>query len=163
MKFVDVPDSQRINREPDNRIVILADGKIMQEDAMIKQIELLQYKIKNDEKLGQYSIITALIDTTQGTIEILYDEGYRGDDVLNESANMLIQNLGLSGLILRSLISLKNQLEKKLKSKNYHYKLSADDHKSKCALCDDDSSYYCNMNDLYYCEKHVVGHDENET
>ena len=32
MKFVDVPDSQRIKREPDNRIVILADGKIMQED-----------------------------------------------------------------------------------------------------------------------------------
>ena len=33
----------------------------------------------------------------------------------------------------------------------------------KCALCDDGISYYCNMNDLYYCEKHVVGHDENET
>ena len=112
MKFVDVPDSQRIKREPDNRIVILADGKIMQDDVVIKQIELLQYNIKNDEKLGQYSIITALIDTSQGTIEILYDEGHRGDDALNESANMLIQNLGLSGLILRSLISLKNQLEK---------------------------------------------------
>ena len=50
-----------------------------------------------------------------------------------------------------------------MKSKNYHYKLSTDDHKPKCALCDDDCSYYCNMNDLYYCEKHVVGHDENET
>ena len=49
-----------------------------------------------------------------------------------------------------------------MRSKNYHYKLSSDDHKPKCALCDDDSSYYCNMNDLYYCEKHVVGHDENE-
>ena len=137
MKFVDVPDSQRIKREPDNRIVILTDGKIIQEDVVIKQIELLQYNIKNDEKLGQYSIITALIDTTQGTIEILYDEGHRGDDALNESANMLIQNLGLSGLILRSLISLKNQLEKKLKSTTYHYKLSTDDHKPKCALCDD--------------------------
>jgi len=52
---------------------------------------------------------------------------------------------------------------KKLKSKIYHYKLFTDDHKPKCALCDDDCSYYCNMNDLYYCEKHVVGHDENET
>tara|TARA_B110000438_G_scaffold6398_1_gene6357 strand:- start:379 stop:540 length:162 start_codon:yes stop_codon:yes gene_type:complete len=51
----------------------------------------------------------------------------------------------------------------KLKSKNYHYKLSADDKKPKCALCDDDCSYYCNMNDLYYCEKHVIGHDENES
>ena len=112
MKFVDVPDSQRIQCKPDTRIVIFTDGKIMQEDVEIKQIELLQYKIKNDENLGQYSIITALVDTDHGMIEILYDEGYRGDDALNESANMLIQNLGLSGLILRSLISLKNQLEK---------------------------------------------------
>jgi hypothetical protein len=112
MKFVDVPDSQLIDHEPNNRILIFADGKIMQEDVEIKQIELLEYKIKNDEKLGQYSIITALIDTNQGTIEILYDEGYRGEDALHESANMLIQNLGLSGLILRSLLSLKTQLEK---------------------------------------------------
>ena len=52
---------------------------------------------------------------------------------------------------------------KKLKSKNYHYKLSVDDKKPKCALCDNDCSYYCNMNDLYYCEKHVIGHDENES
>ena len=112
MKFVDVPDSKRIEREPDNRNVIFSDGKITQDGVEIKQIELLQYKIKTDENLGEYSIITALVDTDQGQIEILYDEGYRGDDALNESANMLIQNLGLSGLILRSLISLKNKLGK---------------------------------------------------
>ena len=69
-------------------------------------------RIKIDQKLGEYSIITALVDTDHGQIEILYDEGYRGDDALNDSANMLVQNLGLSGLILRSLISLKNELEK---------------------------------------------------
>ena len=112
MKFVDVPDSKRIEKEPDNRNVIFSDGKITQDGVEIKQIELLQYKIKTDENLGEYSIITALVDTDQDQIEILYDEGYRGDDALNESANMLIQNLGLSGLILRSLISLKNKLGK---------------------------------------------------
>ena len=112
MKFIDIPDSQRIEREPDNRNVIFADGKIIQEGMEIKRIELLEYKIKIDEKLGQYSIITALVNTDQDQIEILYDEGYRGDDALNDSANMLIQNLGLSGLILRSLISLKNKLGK---------------------------------------------------
>ena len=110
MKFIDIPDSQRIEREPDNRNMIFADGKIMQDGVEIKQIELLEYKIKKDETLGEYSIITALVDTDQGQIEILYDEGYRGNDALNESVNMLIQNLGLSGLILRSLISLKNKL-----------------------------------------------------
>ena len=112
MKFIDIPDSQRIEREPDNRNVIFADGKIIQEGVGIIQIELLEYKIKLDEKLGQYSIITALVDTDQGQIEILYDEGYRGNDALTESTNLLIQNLGLSGLILRSLISLKNKLGK---------------------------------------------------
>ena len=110
MKFVDVPDSQKISREPDNRNVIFVDGKIIQDGVEIKKIELLQYKIKIDEVLGEYSIITALVDTDQGQIEILYDEGYRGNNALNESANILIQNLGLSGLILRSLISLKNKL-----------------------------------------------------
>ena len=112
MKFIDIPDSQRIEREPDNRNMIFADGKIMQDGVEIKQIELLEYKIKKDETLGEYSIITALVDTDQGQIEILYDEGYRGNDALDESTNMLIQNLGLSGLILRSLISLKNKLGK---------------------------------------------------
>ena len=112
MKFVDVPDSKRIEREPDNRNVVFSDGKITQDDVEIKKIELLEYKINTDQNLGTYSIITALVDTDQGLIEILYDEGYRGDDALNDSANMLIQNLGLSGLILRSLISLKNKLGK---------------------------------------------------
>ena len=112
MKFVDVPDSKRIERDPDNRNVVFSDGKITQDDVEIKKIELLEYKITTDQNLGTYSIITALVDTDQGLIEILYDEGYRGDDALNDSANMLIQNLGLSGLILRSLISLKNKLGK---------------------------------------------------
>ena len=112
MKFVDVPDSKRIKRDPDNRNIVFSDGKITQDDVEIKKIELLEYKINTDQNLGTYSIITALVDTDQGLIEILYDEGYRGDDALNDSANMLIQNLGLSGLILRSLISLKNKLGK---------------------------------------------------
>ncbi|MCH2617696.1 MAG: hypothetical protein VYC45_03850 [Thermoproteota archaeon] len=112
MKFVDVPDSKRIERDPDNRNIVFSDGKITQDDVEIKKIELLEYKINTDQNLGTYSIITALVDTDQGLIEILYDEGYRGDDALNDSANMLIQNLGLSGLILRSLISLKNKLGK---------------------------------------------------
>ena len=112
MKFVDVPDSKRIERDPDNRNVIFSDGKITQDDVEIKKIELLEYKINKDQNLGTYSIITALVDTDQCLIELLYDEGYRGYDALNDSANMLIQNLGLSGLILRSLISLKNKLGK---------------------------------------------------
>ena len=110
MKIIDIPDSKRIQDEPNDRTIIFTDGKIQQDGVEINKIELLQYKTEQDQDLGDYSIITALVDTDQGQIEILYDEGFRGPDALKESANMLIQNLGLSGLILRSLISLKNNL-----------------------------------------------------
>ena len=48
------------------------------------------------------------------------------------------------------------------RSKIYHSKLSEQDEKPICQVCDQKSSYYCNMNDQYFCTTHVVGHDENE-
>jgi len=48
------------------------------------------------------------------------------------------------------------------RSKVYHTKLSEHDEKPVCRICGDDSAYYCNMNDQYFCTIHVVGHDENE-
>lgn len=48
------------------------------------------------------------------------------------------------------------------KSKIYHSKLSDNDIKPKCNICDKESQFYCNMNDQYFCIVHVVGHDENE-
>jgi galactose-1-phosphate uridylyltransferase len=48
------------------------------------------------------------------------------------------------------------------RSKIYHTKLSEQDEKPPCKVCGDNSSYYCNMNDQYFCTIHVVGHDENE-
>ncbi len=48
------------------------------------------------------------------------------------------------------------------RSKVFHTKLSEQDEKPPCKVCGDDSLYYCNMNDQYYCIIHVVGHDENE-
>ena len=35
MKFVDVPDSKRIERDPDNRNVVFSDGKITQDLSLI--------------------------------------------------------------------------------------------------------------------------------
>ena len=48
------------------------------------------------------------------------------------------------------------------RSKIYHTKLSELDEKIPCKECGDDSTYYCNMNDQYFCTIHVVGHDKNE-
>jgi len=48
------------------------------------------------------------------------------------------------------------------RSKTYHTKLSEHDEKPSCNRCGNDSLFYCNMNDQYFCTIHVVGHDENE-
>ena len=49
-----------------------------------------------------------------------------------------------------------------VRSRVYHTKLSKQDEKPACKICGNDSEYYCNMNDQYFCMIHVVGHDENE-
>lgn len=48
------------------------------------------------------------------------------------------------------------------RTKIYHTKLSEHDERPSCKVCGEESSYYCNMNDEYFCPIHVVGHDENE-
>lgn len=49
------------------------------------------------------------------------------------------------------------------RSKIYHAKLGQNDEKPPCSECGMESLFYCNMNDAYFCNTHVVGHDENET
>ena len=71
----------------------------------------MQYVEKTDEKLGPYSLITSEITTNKGTIEMIYDEGFRGSDSLIRAVDFLTSNLGISGLILRSVIALKERLK----------------------------------------------------
>ena len=40
---------------------------------------------------------------------MIYDEGFRGDDSLSRAKEFLISNLGISGLILRSVIALREK------------------------------------------------------
>ncbi len=49
------------------------------------------------------------------------------------------------------------------RSRIIHTKLSPEDPKPRCSMCGDASLYYCGMNDAYFCQEHVVGHDENES
>ena len=50
----------------------------------------------------------------------------------------------------------------KARSKIYHMKLSEKDQKPSCRECGEESSFYCNVNDAYFCSIHVIGHDEDE-
>ncbi len=113
MKFIDLPNPNRLAKEPDKINVIVSSGDFKEQGFKIKRIELRLYLEKHDKNLGPYSLITSLVETDQGSIEMIYDEGYRGSDSLERSAAFLINSLGISGLILRSVIALKELLEKR--------------------------------------------------
>lgn len=110
MKIVDLHDPNRINRIPDGVEVLFTSGDFEQEGFSVTKVELRHYVERIDENLGPYSLITSYVETDKGSVEMIYDEGYRGDDSLNRTVKFLISNLGISGLILRSLITLKNNL-----------------------------------------------------
>lgn len=106
MKYVDISNPERIDRIPDKIIQILSGGDIVERGYKIKNIQLRLYTEKNDKKLGPYSLITSLVETDKGSVEMVYDEGFRGNNALERSSKFLTDNLGISGLILRSLIFL---------------------------------------------------------
>ena len=106
MRYIDISNPERVDRDPDKIIQLLSNGSITEKGYKIKNIQLRLYIEKNDKKLGQYSLITSLIETNKGSVEMIYDEGYRGNNALETSSKFLTENLGVSGLILRSLIFL---------------------------------------------------------
>lgn len=109
MNIIDLHDPQRVNKTPDDVEVLLASGNFIQDDFTISRVELRLYNERIDEKLGVYSLITSFVETDKGTIEMIYDEGFRGDDPLLRATEFLKSNLGISGLILRSIISLREK------------------------------------------------------
>ena len=106
MKHVDITDPKRVDRIPDKTIQLLSNGSTTEKDYKIKNIQLRLYIEKNDKKLGPYSLITSLVETDKGSVEMIYDEGFRGNNALEESSKFLTESLGISGLIFRSLIFL---------------------------------------------------------
>jgi len=111
LKIIDNVNPNRINRQPDKTFQLLSGGFIEQ-GFTIKLIELRQFVEKTDEKLGAYSLITSLVETDKGQVEMIYDEGFRGENALERAATFVLNNLGLSGIITRSIISLNQELEK---------------------------------------------------
>jgi len=106
MKYVDIVNPKRVDRPPDKIIQLLSGGSAAQNGYKIKNIQLRLYIEKNDKKLGQYSLITSLVETDKGSVEMIYDEGYHGNNTLETTSKFLTENLGVSSLILRSVIFL---------------------------------------------------------
>ncbi len=109
MNIVDLHDPQRVNRTPDAVEVLVSSGNFVQDGFIISKVELRLYNERTDEKLGNYSLITSFVETDKGSVEMIYDEGFRGEEPLSRAAEFLTSNLGVSGLILRSIISLREK------------------------------------------------------
>ena len=110
MNIVDLHDPQRVNKTPDDVKVLFSSGNFVQDDFTISKVELRLYNERTDEKLGNYSLITSFVETDKGSVEMIYDEGFRGEESLSRAAEFLISTLGISGLILRSIISLREKI-----------------------------------------------------
>ncbi|HJJ23248.1 MAG TPA: hypothetical protein OQH54_06000 [Nitrosopumilus sp.] len=110
MNIIDLHDPQRVKRTPDEIEVLLSSGTFIQDEFIISTVELRLYNERVDEKLGNYSLITSFVETDKGSVEMIYDEGFRGEESLLRATAFLTSNLGISGLILRSIISLREKI-----------------------------------------------------
>lgn len=89
----------------------MSSGKFMQNGHEIRGVYLNLYLQRKDPKIGSYSLLTVYVETDKDSIEMTYDEGYRGENALEEAANFLTLHLGMSGLILRAILQLENSLK----------------------------------------------------
>lgn len=107
MNIVDLHDSKRVDRTPDAVNILLSSGNFIQDEFKILKVELRLYVERIDDELGAFSLITSYVETDSGSVEMIYDEGFRGEHSLKRASEFLISNLGISGLILRSVIALR--------------------------------------------------------
>ncbi|RNJ78588.1 MAG: hypothetical protein EB829_04420 [Nitrosopumilus sp. H8] len=106
--MIDLQDPGRIKGGPDDTRVLLS-GSFVHDGLCVSQVELRLYKERTDKKLGLFSLITSYVETDSGPIEMLYDEGFRGESALEDAAVFVAENLGVSGLVLRSAIALRER------------------------------------------------------
>ncbi|HEX2615274.1 MAG TPA: hypothetical protein VHL10_07260, partial [Nitrososphaera sp.] len=67
-------DPVRIDRSPDAAKVLLVGGTQQNQGFVIRKIEMRQYIERKDESLGDYSLLTVVVDTDKGEVEMKYDE-----------------------------------------------------------------------------------------
>lgn len=93
-------------RGPAAKSQVLMAGSMQNQGFTIKKIEMRQHVERTDKDLGDYSLLTVIVETDRGSIEMKYDEGFRGPDAFESAVKMLTQYAGLASLINRALIAL---------------------------------------------------------
>jgi len=110
LKIIDLHNPQRVDKTPDEIEILMSSGNFAQEEFVISKVELRLYNERIDGELGVFSLITSFVETDKGSVEMIYDEGFKGQNPLKRSTEFLISNLGISGLILRSIICLREKI-----------------------------------------------------
>lgn len=106
MKIIDISNPQRVNQPPAKVQLLFEDENFTQNGFLVKSAELRFYKFEYD------SLISLFVDTDKGSIETTYEEGVFSVDHFDADVKFIVEHLGVSGLILRSIIALKNELDK---------------------------------------------------
>lgn len=108
MEIVDVADENILARPPDDKITILQNPCTLA-DVRVDRIELRLYQTAQEG--GLYHVIVACIWMGGHTIQMTYDEGYRGADPLRRAADFVTYNMGISSMITRARIALEAAIE----------------------------------------------------
>ena len=90
---------------------LLFAGTMKLQGRIVTRIEMRQYIQRSDERLGPYSLLTVEVETDAGTVEMKYDEGFKGIDALESAARFVTQYGGISALVTRALLELERNLE----------------------------------------------------
>lgn len=101
MNLLDVLEPSRIDGVPDKTARLLSASNYKEQGFTIKHVEVRSYR--KETELGLYSIITLFVETDQGTIEQILNEGYLGPNGLEEEMAYLTSHLVISELILKSI------------------------------------------------------------
>ena len=108
LKIIDVNEPELLSKGP-TKIFPLLESDLKFREYLIKKIELRYYSIQKNDK--SVSLITTFVDTDKGSVEMMYDKDSRYES-LESAGKLLLEQLGLSSLILRCIFSLESELSK---------------------------------------------------
>ena len=99
---------QHYGQIPHKVIVLLSSGSYYEQGFKVERVELRWYLKRRNDRLGTFSTITTNVETDKGSIELVFDEGYRGPNAIEEAGAFLTSHPLLSKIILHSVLKLKS-------------------------------------------------------
>lgn len=105
---------QHYGQIPHKVIVLLSSGSYYEQGFKVERVELRWYLKSRNDRQGTFSTITTNVETDKGSIELVFDEGYKGPNAIEEAAAFLTSHPLLSQIILQSVLKLKSIQKEKI-------------------------------------------------